>query len=603
MLLRYIPLTSLCILLAAALQAPAITDAWSVDVRGHAAVQRTYKRGETVSLHISLRDGLAPLDLEGATAVFYWYTNAVQNLWWTNAVAIAESTLSLEWTPAMDVGAESYPYWIGIWPAGATTPLWRVNGTVRLLGSPGVHPNALELPVRVLDFATVAVTNAPWAATDITVATAGGYASPDFWWPCFYEMPAASVNGATQTVGDVTILVAENDYIMDRKLAACVDERPLNHALSVPSVGWSVVSGDVATLDGDVLLAVGIPGMMVVNGDAGDRGTKRVSVPFAAARGGQVLLNPLGEVAGTWREAVATNVLHHFAIANTNVVSPYRFCRNSSHGPQTTNYFPDAYQLYGSDGVNDDAVRPTIANSSFCWPELADALRCTTAWRGDWYADAPYVIVAPHYAVGANHFTKSYTQTYWCFDRESNDFRLVPWDTTAPKNGKIGTVRDISIHRFETAMPSNMIARVVRGSLLKTVSASVLDRTPVIGHTCHNTVALFGISAATWEPVIPRLNRSWNESFGASESRYPWVADIGQPTPQGAIHRTHLWDSGHPLFWWVHGHLVLAGTWTTALGGSNVFAADTVLDQLDAAIRHDSGGTEGLYFLSEGDLQ
>lgn len=140
-------------------------DSWSVNVNDHAAVQRTYKQGESHELRIILRDGLKPLDLTGATARFYWFTNAVQNVWWTNSAAIPTPKAGLvqtTWTPAMDIGVASYAYWVGIWPAGSTSPLWRVTGTIRLLPSPGFTPNALVPPVRTLDFASIAITNAPW---------------------------------------------------------------------------------------------------------------------------------------------------------------------------------------------------------------------------------------------------------------------------------------------------------------------------------------------------------------------------------------------------------------------------------------------------------
>jgi hypothetical protein len=443
--------------------------------------------------------------------------------------------------------------------------------------------------------------------TNLTVASAGGYASADFWWPISYAIAAQSINTSTQVVGDVTMLRAAVPYVQNRRLEARVDQRPLQHELVVPSVTWSILSGTVATLTNDVLEADGSDGIVLVQADAGDRGIRRAAIPCAPARGGDTLANPFGEISGTWRHAVSTNTLERFAGADTNAISPYQYCRNSSHGPQTTNWFPNAYQLYGLAGTNDNAVLPTVANASFFWPELANALNCVTAWRGDWYAHAPYVIVSPHYAVGANHFSKSYTQTYWCFDRSTNDFRYVSWDPTAPTNGKIGSVRDVSIHRFAAAMPSNMIARVVRGSVLATVSPSVLDRSVAIGHTSHNTVALFGISPAylNSRDPIPATHRAWTYSFGASKQpgRSGWVAEIEAEIPAGAQHTTHLWDSGHPLFWWLNGSLVLAGSWTTALGGPNAFAADGLLDQLEAMIRQDSGGVEGLWFMTAEELQ
>jgi hypothetical protein len=140
----------------------ALTDAWDVNVRENMAVQRTYKQGEAWDIAVNLRDGLKPLDTSNATALFLWYTNASGNVWWTNAAAVSASTVSFRWTPAMDCGAAVYPWWCGLWLPGSTSPLWRVSGTFRILPSPGFAPNTIQPPVQSIDFARIAVTNAPW---------------------------------------------------------------------------------------------------------------------------------------------------------------------------------------------------------------------------------------------------------------------------------------------------------------------------------------------------------------------------------------------------------------------------------------------------------
>ena len=153
-------------LTAFSLTAYSLTDAWSVDATQHTAVQRTYKQGETWPMEITVREGLKPLTLTGATARFLWYTNATDNVWWTNSVAVTGSVLHATWTPSMDVGASSYNWWIGVWMPGSTSPLWRVTGTIRMLTSPGFKPNEQTPPVRTLDFASIAITNAPWVSSD-----------------------------------------------------------------------------------------------------------------------------------------------------------------------------------------------------------------------------------------------------------------------------------------------------------------------------------------------------------------------------------------------------------------------------------------------------
>lgn len=185
-------LSAICLLASAiCLPAYALTDAWNVDVRQHTAVDRTYKQAETVDLRVTLLNGFAPLDLTGATARFYWYTNSVDNVWWTNSAAIPTPKAGLvtaSWTPAMDTGAASYAYWVGVWMPGATSPLWRVTGTIRLLSSPGFVPNVLPLPVRMLDFAGITVSNAPWALDSDLQAASNALAS------AVQELAASSTN-------------------------------------------------------------------------------------------------------------------------------------------------------------------------------------------------------------------------------------------------------------------------------------------------------------------------------------------------------------------------------------------------------------------------
>ncbi len=85
-----------CFLLLASASC-ALTDSWDVDVRKHGAVERVYKQGESIDALVTLRSGFAPLDLTGARAVFYWYTNTVQNIWWTNSASVVSNLTALPW--------------------------------------------------------------------------------------------------------------------------------------------------------------------------------------------------------------------------------------------------------------------------------------------------------------------------------------------------------------------------------------------------------------------------------------------------------------------------------------------------------------------------
>jgi len=563
-------------------------------------------RGDTVVLSPRLMHGGKPVALPpGAVGTFYWQTNGMHNAWWsTPAVAAppeAEGRIVATWVPAMDSGALHYTWFVAVQQEG--TRAYRASGTIRMRPSPGAVPNELPLPRQSIDFATVEIINPPWtgeieaALADLSLSLPGGYASPDYWWITYSDIYADKTN-TLERLGDIFILFASGSSIYDKRLEVEVNARMLDNALTPPDVTWSIVASSVpVVLDGDVVQAPLQEGAVTVEADAGERGIKRQAIVFAETRERTVLQNPAAEDDSTFRHELTFSLAQKLNSAPNDRISHYQYCRNADKD------FLDAFQLYGTNGANDDAVLPTVANRTFFDKGIGDQLRCVTAWRGDHYAHAPYVVIAPHYAVGAAHFAKSYTRTWWCFDRDTDDFRYADWDPAAGKNGVIGTVRDVSIHRFAEAMPQSMIVHVMRNSEIKKLSPSVFSRTMVLGHTCHNTVAPYGIMPG--ENVLHQsvTHTDWHEGFRASWDNVrfgKWIMpDEVTALLPGTCHTPHLWDSGHPIFWVMptEDTLVLAGTWTTAYGGSNAFASEALLDAIETIIRADSGGAEGLKFM------
>lgn len=133
--------------------APAYTNAWDVDLARNPHTIIDVWRGESIAL--TPRTGLAGLPDD---AEFRWQTPDMGNLFWvTNATVSASGDMTVEWLPEMDNGSITYFFFFR---GGG---LYRPRGTIRMQGSPGAEPNTLPLPGRVLDFATITVTNAPWA--------------------------------------------------------------------------------------------------------------------------------------------------------------------------------------------------------------------------------------------------------------------------------------------------------------------------------------------------------------------------------------------------------------------------------------------------------
>lgn len=83
-----------------------------------------------------------------------WYqTNGMGNAWWK----LSGNTFA----PSNDVGAATYRFFVEANAEGDDL-LYRANGALRMLPSPGFTPNTIELPVATLDFAAVEVANDPW---------------------------------------------------------------------------------------------------------------------------------------------------------------------------------------------------------------------------------------------------------------------------------------------------------------------------------------------------------------------------------------------------------------------------------------------------------
>ena len=180
-------------------------------------------RGETATFEPRLKiNGVVATNAEIAAV---WYTtNTMSSVasgeggWWR----LDNATFA----PSNDVGAVSYRFFVEFrdqgsgssqesvlttdhWPL-ATETIYRANGTLRMLPSPGVTPNALPLPAKTIDFAEVEVENAPWPA-EIEAAIA--------------EIPTPDLSDYA-THADVAEAIAEIDftpYAMHEDVAASTD--------------------------------------------------------------------------------------------------------------------------------------------------------------------------------------------------------------------------------------------------------------------------------------------------------------------------------------------------------------------------------------------
>ena len=580
------------------------TNAWSVDLPRNPPAVIDLWRGETLAL--CARTGITNLP---ASAEFLWQSPSMGTSWYaTNAVATASGDVTAVFAPSMDSGAASYAFFFRV-----GGDLYRPRGTIKMQGSPGTVPNEIELPARAIDFAAVTVLNPPWAtpadvasATGaVSVAATGGYATEVFWYPMYTPY---TVTGGTNVVDDdIYVTLASGSSKQDYLLGVEVDARPTVYAIEAPEVSWALDASSVAlgSITNNVLASSGTSGVarIVANSPAG---TKALRIPIPKPQGGSVLLKPAADVAGTWRDAVSTNLIALFASADTNTVSAYRFHRETAFGTNgvSTWTYPNSLQLYEDAGANTDAHDPRETNKTFAIPALADALRCVSSWRGDWYAHRPFIAVAPHYGISVAHWRQTNTWVPWCVDRAADTWMTNRLSVTGHEDpGRIGVYGDVSVHRFETAFPSNILMRLMRQTELAKLSPSLLN-------------GAIGITASSHNTVHPTQLQPWNVHGLAipGAGHLPWgnyetVFDTARWLPRdyagiaALVHNTHLWDSGHLSAFWISDVLVPVGTFTYVNGGWNALLNDSLISGVAAIIEADSDGAETLGLISSEELQ
>lgn len=151
--------------ISCAMAAPALVRTRDIDTTGQPApAQYSAYHGESVEFVARLLGAnRRPVALgDGWTAALMVSTNGVDYWRWDGASVSTDGVMRATWEPRMDCGADTYRCFIRAADPSDSNLIYRANFTLRLLDSPGFRPNELEPPVRTLDFATVAIANAPW---------------------------------------------------------------------------------------------------------------------------------------------------------------------------------------------------------------------------------------------------------------------------------------------------------------------------------------------------------------------------------------------------------------------------------------------------------
>lgn len=149
------------------LLAAAVPTEWTVRIGPRSASYQAERRhGDALDLRATLTYNGQPLAYTGP-ARLYAQTNGMGSAWWDLApCTVVSNTLQATWLPSFDTGADVVDLFLG----GPSN--YQAAARIRFLPSPGSTPNALPLPVPVLDFSTVIVTNAPFAlSSDVDYST------------------------------------------------------------------------------------------------------------------------------------------------------------------------------------------------------------------------------------------------------------------------------------------------------------------------------------------------------------------------------------------------------------------------------------------------
>lgn len=162
---------AVCITLAAQAQTPL---PWSFEASRPVSPTWEVYRGESVTLQPTIRHGAQPATYAtNATATIYYQTPSMGNTWYSAAATVTTNAISARWHPGLDGGADRYTVFISVVsPDGGAN--YRATCTLKILPSPGITPNEIDIPPRTLDYSTIDVVNAPWATpADVSAATDG----------------------------------------------------------------------------------------------------------------------------------------------------------------------------------------------------------------------------------------------------------------------------------------------------------------------------------------------------------------------------------------------------------------------------------------------
>ena len=647
LLLRPIP-PALLILAAIAARA-AVPVEWTADIDHPAPAQFAVMRGEAVRLRASLVRGGAPYDPAAESAALYYQTNGMGGTWWSAPATVSSNVLTADFTAAMDPGAPSVTAFLAATDADGS--IYRAFATLRFLHAPGATPNAIDLPVQRIDFAEVAVTNAPWTlpsdvATAVSNATSGlvlpeidpifsAWAATNEWSGIAEEadplalpaLSAAAVAATNYTDAATNALAAG---LAPREAAewatnlfsrieavpvareAAVERAVRDDVLEMATteaglVGYELHAvrerrdyADGGSVDGAFhLVPGGVPATLSGNVLSPSNRTGLVRVEFFPSDGTTTLRRTLSL---------------HRAPPGTVFFSPVSETTNTWRRAQgdtlaalfrgiDTNGVRNVYRN-GRGGVTrwtvtnllaqqlytpQEKANPDVCNPAFFSREIADLMRCQSVGRTD-FSTGPETRPALFVSPHYAICAAHYTPSSgtFCLDRDNAEFATYRFT-------KVASTGDLQLLRADAAFPTNLLPSFVRTETLAQVSPSMCRGALGLYLSQHGTVHPCLADplgpGGVWTTVRP-------DGTGVGQNGYYCNETYADLAPYAHVVREG--DSGHAVCLVLAGRLVPVGLFYFASGSAPSLANDTFLDWIEAFISQDG---EALNYLTAEDLR
>lgn len=119
-------------------------------------------QGEAVEFRFLLYKDGTKITAISSAEVYYRHDDMEEGEWYKSTAQVSNGVVVWNWDNSLDVGARRYAWFVRAKGSGAMDVSYRALGKFNMLKSPNFTPNELELPAKVLDFATIEVLNAPY---------------------------------------------------------------------------------------------------------------------------------------------------------------------------------------------------------------------------------------------------------------------------------------------------------------------------------------------------------------------------------------------------------------------------------------------------------